>query len=105
MHILPRFISDNGLSEIVMDGLKKDIVIDLDAIRRILEETQVLRKLSIRNANEIKSESHDELITMIGDLIQFQPPILTELDFGGLGGSAAQGFKLLKAIYETGMQL
>ena len=103
--MLSQIISARGLSELVLDGLMKDTVIDMGALRGILEETNELRRLSVRNANKIKSESHDELITMIGDLIQFQPPILTELDFGGLGGSAAQGIKLLKAIYETGMQL
>ena len=103
--MLPRFISDDGLSEFVLDGLKKDIVIDLDAMRRILEETQVLRKLSIRNANEIKSESHGELITMIADLIHFQPPRLTEIDFDGIGGSAEQGNQILEAIYGAEIQI
>ena len=77
----------------------------MGAIRHILQETHELRKLSIRNAKEIKSESLDELITMIGDLIQSQPPRLTELDFGGIGGSTVQGNRLLEAIYETGMQV
>ena len=57
------------------------------------------------NANEIKSESFDELITIIGDLIQSQPSKLTELDFGGFGGSAEQGNRLLEAIYESRMQV
>ena len=103
--MLSQFISASGLFEFVLDGLMKDTVIDVGAMRGMLEETNELRKLSVRNANEIKSESHDELITMIRDLIQSQPPILIEIDFYGLGGSAEQGIKLLEAIYETGMQL
>ena len=103
--MLSQFISASGLFEFVLDGLKKDTVIDMGAMRGMLEETNELRKLSVRNTNEIKSESHDELITMIGDLIQSQPPRLIEIDFYGLGGSAEQGNKLLEAIYETEMQL
>ena len=45
MQLLPRFISDNGLSEFVQDRLKKDAVIGMGAMRRILEETHELRKL------------------------------------------------------------
>ena len=56
--MLAQFISDNGLAEFVLDGLKKDIGIDLSAMRHILEENNELRKLGIRNAKEIKSESH-----------------------------------------------
>ena len=89
--MLTRFISENGLYELVLDGLKKDIVIDFGAMRGILQETHELTKLSIRNVNELHLESLRELITMIGDLIQFQPPRLTELDFCGIGGSPAQG--------------
>ena len=69
MHMLPRFIRQNGLSEFVLDGLKKDIVIDLNAMRRMLQDTHELRRLSIRNANEVQPESRGELITIIGDLI------------------------------------
>ena len=65
-----RFTSAKGLAEFVLDGLKKDIVIDVGAMRGILEETNELIKFSVRRANKIKSESHNELITMIGDLIQ-----------------------------------
>ena len=86
--MLSRFISARGLFEFVLDGLMKDTVIDVGAMRGMLQETSELRKLSVRNVNEIKSESHDELITMIRDLIQSQPPRLEELDFRGLGGSA-----------------
>ena len=103
--MLSRFISAGGLFELVLDGLEDDTVIDVGAMRGILEETNELRKLSVRNVDKIKSESHGELITMIGDLIQSQPPRLTELDFGGIGGSAEQGNRLLEAIYETGMQV
>ena len=42
---------------------------------------------------------------MVGDLIQSQSPRLTELDFGGIGGSAEQGNRLMEAIYEAGMQV
>ena len=103
--MLSQFIGDHGLSEFVIDGLKKDIVIDVGAMRDILEETHELRKLSLRKIKGIHPESLEELITLIGDLIQSEPPRLTELDFGGIGGSAEQGYKLLEAIYETGMQV
>ena len=67
--MLSRFISASGLFEFVLDGLMNDTVIDVGAMRGILEETNELRKLGVRNAKEIKSESHNELIAMIGDLI------------------------------------
>ena len=102
--MLFQYIGDHGLAEFVIDGLKKGIHVDVGAMRDILEKTSELRKLSLRNANEIKSESLGDLITMIRDLIQSQPPRLTELDFGGIGGSAEQGSNLLEAIYETGTQ-
>ena len=70
MYMLSRFIGARGLSEFVLDGLEKDIVIDVGAMRVILGETNELIKLSVRRANAIKSKSHEELITMIGDLIQ-----------------------------------
>ena len=69
MQMLRLFISDHGLSEFVLDGLKKNTVIDLGAMRGILEETNELRRLSIRNLHEVNPESLGELITMIGDLI------------------------------------
>ena len=68
--MLSQFTGDNGLCEFVMDGLKKDIVIDVGAMRDILDETHELRKLSIRNAKGIHPESLEELTTMIRDLIQ-----------------------------------
>ena len=89
--MLPQFIGDSGLTEFVLDGLKKDIVIDVGALRNILEETNELRKLSIRNANEMHPESLGELINMIIDLILSSPPKLTELDLSRIGGSAEQG--------------
>ena len=101
--MLPQFIGDSGLSEFVLDGLKKDIVIDVGALRDILQETNELRKLSIRNANEIHPESLGELINMISDLIWSHPSKLTDLDFGGIGGSAEQGSQILEAINETGI--
>ena len=105
MHLIPQFISDNGLSEFVFDGLEKDIVIDFGAMRNILEKTHELRKLSIRNANEVNHESLRELIVMIGDLILFQTPKLTEIEFSGFGGSFEQGVKILEAIYQSQMQI
>ena len=36
MHMLPRFIGDNGLSEFVLDGLKENMKIDMRAMRDIL---------------------------------------------------------------------
>ena len=89
--MLSRFISAKGLFEFVLDGLMEDTVIDVGAIRGILQETNELRKLSVRNVNKVKSESHEELTTMIGDLIRSYPSRLTEIDFGGIGGSAEQG--------------
>ena len=74
-----------------MDELKKDIVIDVSALRDILQKTNELRKLSIKNANEMHPESLEELINMIIDLILSSPPRLTELDFCGVGGSSEQG--------------
>ena len=40
MQMLPQFIGDIGLFEFVLDGLKKDIVIDVGALRDILKETK-----------------------------------------------------------------
>ena len=34
--MLAQFIGDNGLAEFFLDGLKKDIVIDVDAMKHIL---------------------------------------------------------------------
>ena len=103
--MLSQFIGDHGLSEFVIDGLKKDIVIDEGAMRDILNETHELSKLSLRYTNDIHPESLEELINLIRDLIHSEPPRLTELDFGGIGRSAEQGYKLLEAIYETRMQI
>ena len=74
-------------------------------MRYLLEETQELRKLGIRNMKEINAESLEELISMISDLIQSQPPNLTELDFCGIGGSHRQGNQILGAIYRTEIQI
>ena len=103
--MLSQYIGDHGLTEFVMDGLKKGIHVDVGAMRDILEETGELRKLSLRNLKKIKAKSFGELTTMVRDLIQSQPPRLTELDFCGIGGSAEQSSNLLEAIYESGMQL
>ena len=69
MYLLSRFIRDSGLSEFILDGLQKDVVIDLDAMRQVLEETNEMTKLAIRNTNEVHPESLEELIAMIADLI------------------------------------
>ena len=103
--MLSQYIGDHGISEFVIDGLKEGMHVDVGAMRDILEETGKLRKLSLRNVSGIKSQSFGELTTMIGDLIQSHPPRLTDLDFGGIGGSAEQGINFLEAIYETGMQV
>ena len=74
-----------------MDGLKKGSVIDLRAIRRILEETHELRKLSIKNVSGVHPESLDELISIAGERIRSHLPKLIELDLGSIGGNAEQG--------------
>ena len=51
MYLLYRFIRDSGLSEFILDGLEKDFVIDLDAMRQVLEKTNEMTKLGIRNIN------------------------------------------------------
>ena len=63
----------------------------MGALRDILKETKELRKLSIKNANEMHAESLGELINMIIDLILSSLPKLTELDLCRIGGSAEQG--------------
>ena len=60
--MLSRFISSEGLSEFVLDGLEDDVVMDLGAMRLILEASSELRKLSLRNTIWIQSESHSELL-------------------------------------------
>ena len=105
MYLLPRFISDSGLAEFVLDGLSKDAVIDMGAMAHILEEPHELRKLGIRNINEINAESHGELITTIRDLIQSEPTKLEELDFCAIGGSTEQGGQVLDAIHDSEMQV
>ena len=42
---------------------------------------------------------------MVSDLIQSKPPRLTELDFGGIGGSGEQADQLLGALYDSEMQM
>ena len=63
----------------------------MGALRDILHKTNELRKLSIKNVNNMHPESLRELINMIIDLILSSPPRLTELDLCGIGGSAEQG--------------
>ena len=88
------------MAEFVLDGyrLKKDAVIDMGAMRRILEETHELRRLGIRNIRRINSKSHGELITMIRDLLKSEPPKIEELDFFGIGGSAEHWGQVLETI-------
>ena len=102
--MLFRFISGNGLYKFSLDGLKEGVALDIGAIRQMLEKTGKLTKLSIRNANNIDAQSHGELITMISDLIQSEPPKLEELDFCGIGGPTEQGSQVLQAIYDSEMQ-
>ena len=103
--MIPQFIGVNGLLEFVLNGLQKNSAIDLSAIKFILEETHEMRKLSIKNVNQILPESLDELISISGDLIRSHLPKLIELDLGGIGGDAEQGTYLLDAIYGAEMQL
>ena len=105
MELLSQFISEDGLSEFVLDGLKKNLVIDMGAIQHILEETRELRRLSVRNVAAINAKSLGELITMICDLIKSEPPNLEELDFSGLGGSAEQGNQIMESLYDLEMQV
>ena len=65
--MLSRFISQTGLSEFILDGLERDVAIDVGAMRLILERTHKLRKLCIRNVHNVQPESFGELVTMIGD--------------------------------------
>ena len=62
MYMLSRFISARGLFEFVLDGLEDDIVIDVGAIRGILEASNELRKLSVRNTNWTQSEDYLSLL-------------------------------------------
>ena len=45
------------------------------------------------------------MIAIICDLIKSEPPRLTDLDFGGIGGSAEEGDQLLEALCDAGMQI
>ena len=49
MYLIPRFIATHGLSEFVLDEINEDIVIDLGALGHLLERTNELRRLCIRN--------------------------------------------------------
>ena len=105
MFLLPRFIIRYGLTVFVLDGLESGTVVDRCALSHILEQTNELRTLSIRNTSEIEAESLSKMISMLGDLIKSVPPRLTDLDFSGIGGSAQDGDQLLKALYDSEMQI
>ena len=98
--MLTQFISGSGLSEFVLDGLKDGenehgVVIDMGAIAHILDETNYLKKLGIKNSQKIDAKSFTALITMTSDIIKSEPPKLEELDFCGIGGSNEQGNRIL----------
>ena len=76
MYLIPRFIATNGLSVFVLDDINDDIVIDLGALGHLLERTNELRSLTIRNTKFIDDESLNKLITMVSDLINSKPPRL-----------------------------
>ena len=74
MYLLPRFIQEDGLSELVLDGLKEGLVLDLSEMRPLFEDNSALTKLSIKNTSKIDPESLGRLITMVCDLIRSRPP-------------------------------
>ena len=70
-------------------------------LRHILEQTNELTKLSIRNTNRIDTESIGSLISIVSDLIHSRPPRLRKLNFDSIGGSAEQGEQILMALYDS----
>lgn len=74
----------------------------MGAFSHILENTFYLSKLSIKHTEGIEKDSLDQLISFLCGLLRGnEAPELTELEFGGLGGTTAQGEDVLDAIYET----
>ena len=58
--------------------------------------------MSIRHTEGINEDSLGQLISFLSGLLRGnETPRLTELDFGGLGGTTEQGEDVLDAIYET----
>ena len=94
-------MNSNGLSELVVDGVKAGMEIESGALRHILEQTNELTKLSIRNTESIDAESIDNLINIVSELIHSVPPRLRELDFVSIGGSAEQGEQILMALCDS----
>ena len=91
LYFFPRFINSYGLAEFVIDGVRSGIEVDSGAIRHILEQTNELTKLSLRNTENIYTESIGNLIDIVSDLIKSMPPRLRELEFARVGGSTKQG--------------
>ena len=61
-------MNSNGLSELVVDGVKAGMEIDSGAMRHILDQTNELEKLSIRKTSSLETESIVNLINIIRDL-------------------------------------
>ena len=79
--------------------------IDSGAMRHILDQTNELEKLSIRNTSSIDTESIGNLINIISDLIKSMPPRLKELDLTRIEGSASHGEQILEALYNSQLQI
>ena len=75
------------MSIFVFDGFPKDIVLDVDAIMRVLNDLSKLTQFSLRNLSLINADALDNLIDMACEIILREPRKLKELDFGGLGAS------------------
>ena len=50
-NFLPRYISNNGLSVLVLDNFPQGIVLDDSALKRMLNNLSELTKFSLRNMN------------------------------------------------------
>ena len=85
INLLPRHISNNGLSEFVLDRLPARVILDVDAVKRILENSNDLNRFDLTNLIEIDRSSLDRLIDMSCDMILTHPPKLTEINLKGLG--------------------
>ena len=88
-----------------MDGLKKNFVLDLNAMKHFFDDNSELTKLSVKNTSKIDPESLGHLITMISDLIRSNPPQMTDLDLESIGGSAEQGRQIMEALLDSELQL